>query len=142
MPFNEKLFLKLFRSLILWILALQLLNMSICSEAYWFYYNGSPAENHLGVQADPTETIVEWLVEMKFGQLDAFNYDQHNIDAKNITKHIAFQIDLENEKISIRFIKQSSKICYADVVSNTESNYRDIFSPPPDRDHFLLYNTI
>ena len=116
--------------------------MSICSEAYWFYYNGNLTESHLGVQADPTETIVEWLVEMKFGQLDAFTYDQHNIDAKNITKHIAFQIDLENEKISLLFIKQSSKICYADFISNTESNYRDIFSPPPDRDHFLLYNII
>jgi hypothetical protein len=106
--------------------------MSICSEAYWSYYNGSPAGNHLGVQADPTETIVEWLVEMKFGQLDAFNYDQHNIDAKNTTKMIAFQIDLENEKISIRFIKQGSKVCYADLISNTVSNSRAIFSPPPD----------
>jgi hypothetical protein len=134
--------LKLFRILILWILALQLLNMSIYSEAYWFYYNGNLADNHLGVQADPTETIVEWLVEMKFGQLDAFTYDQHNIDAKNITKHIAFQIDLENEKISICFIKQGSKVCYADFISDPESNSRDIFSPPPDRDHFFLYNTI
>jgi hypothetical protein len=116
--------------------------MSICSEAYWSYYNGSLADNHLGVQADPTETIVEWLVEMKFGQLDAFTYDRHNIDAKNTIKMIAFQIDLENEKISIRFIKQGSKVCYADFISNTESNSRDIFSPPPDRDHFSFYNTI
>jgi len=112
--------------------------MSICSEAYWFYYNQGPVENHLGAQADPTETIVEWLVEMKFGQQDAFTYDQHNIDAKNVIKVIAFQIDLENEKISIHFIKQSSKVCYADFVSNTESNYRDIFSPPPDVHHSSL----
>jgi hypothetical protein len=127
--------LKILRPLILWILALQLLNMSICSEAYWFYYNGSLANSHLGVQADPTETIVEWLVEMKFCQLDAFTYDQHNIDAKNLTKHIAFQIDLENDKFSICFIKQGSKVCYADFISDPESNARDVFSPPPDGDH-------
>ena len=130
--------MKIIRTLILWILALQLLNMSICSEAYWFYYNEGPANSHLGVQADPTETIVEWLVEMKFGQQDAFTYDQHNIDAKNITKIIAYQIDLENEKISIHFIKQSNKVCYADYVSNVESTCLDIFSPPPDSDHSSL----
>ena len=124
--------MKIVRTLILWILALQLLNMSICSEAYWFYYNGSMTGGHLGVQADPTETIVEWLVEMRFGQQDEFTYDQHNIDAKNVTKIIAFQIDLVNEKSSIHFIKQGSKVCYADFVSNIESNSRDIFSPPPD----------
>ena len=112
--------------------------MSICSEAYWFYYNGGMTCGNIDVQADPTESIVEWLVEMKFGQLDVFTYDQHNIDAKNTTKVIAYQIDLENEKISIRFIKQSSKVCYADFVSNVESNYRDIFSPPPDSDHSSL----
>jgi hypothetical protein len=112
--------------------------MSICSEAYWFYYNQGPADSHLGIQADPTETIVEWLVEMKFGQQDVFTYDQHNIDAKNVTKVMAFQIDLENEKISIHFIKQSSKVCYADFVSNIESNSRDIFSPPPDMHHSSL----
>jgi hypothetical protein len=142
LPLNEKLSLKLFKILILWILALQLLNMSICSEAYWFYYNENLADTHLGVKADPTETIVEWLVEMKYGQLDAFSYDHHNIDAKTNTKMIAFQIDLQNEKISMHFIKQSSKVCYAHIISNTETNYRDIFSPPPEQDHFFQNNII
>jgi len=112
--------------------------MSICSEAYWFYYNGSMTGTHLDVQADPTETIVEWLVEMRFGQLDVFTYDQHNIDAKNTTKVIACQIDLENEQIAIRFIKQSNKVCYADFVSSIESTSLDIISPPPDSDSSSL----
>ena len=134
--------MKSFKTLILWILALQLLNMSICSEAYWSYYNGSLTDNHLGIQADPTETIVEWLVELKFGQMDQFTYDQHNIDAKNVTKMIAFQIDLECEKISIHFIKQSSKVCFADFVSNIKSNSRDVFSPPPEQGYFFQNNII
>ena len=115
----------------MWILALQLLNMSICSEAYWFYYNGNQVNNHADLQADPTESVVEWLVEMKFGQQDAFTYDQHNIDAKNTNKSIACQIDLENERTSVQFIKRVCKVSYANFISKVESTFLEILSPPP-----------
>jgi len=125
--------LKLIKTLILWILALQLLNMSICSEAYWFYYNdGSQLGKNDNIQADPTETIVELLVEMKFGQQDAFTYDQHSVDPKNTVKAIACQMDLENEWSSILFLGGNSKNHYADFFSPIESAPLEILSPPPD----------
>ncbi len=138
MHFNEKPTLKRFRTLILWILALQLLNMSICSDAYWFYYNENRASTPDGLQADPTETVVEWLVEMKFGQLDAFTYDHHNIDAKNTIKATVFPIDLENVTTSFLFFKESSKISFAYLISSIESTSLEILSPPPDQDFTAL----
>jgi hypothetical protein len=127
----------------LWVLALQLLNMSICSEAYWYYYNENPFSIHSNDQADPTETIVEWLVEMKLGQQDAFTYDNNNIDSKNTVKAVAFQIDLENQSASgVVIIKQSSKILFANFLSKIESPSLEILSPPPDGGRGCNYYTI
>ena len=108
--------------------------MSICSEAYWYYYNGIPFSIHSDNQADPTETIVEWLVEMKLGQQDAFTYDNNNNDSKNTVKVVAFQIDLENQTTAIIIVKQSTKILFANFLSRVESPSIEILSPPPDRD--------
>ncbi len=117
----------------MWVLALQLLNMSICSEAYWSYYNGNTSGDISGKQADPTETIVEWLVEMKLGQQDVFTYSNNNIDSKNTVKAIAYQIDLENHITTVPLIfKQSSKIHFANYLSGEESPFLKILSPPPD----------
>ena len=125
--------MRLVRTLILWLLALQLLNMSIYSEAYWYCYNGfTTACEQNGVQSDPTESLVEFLVELKYGQQDAFTYDQHNIDSKNTVKVIFYQIDLEHEKTSIHFLKTSSAIIYPDHTSNIVSASLKVFSPPPD----------
>ncbi|HCL83917.1 MAG TPA: hypothetical protein DIC22_08075 [Chitinophagaceae bacterium] len=119
----------------MWVLALQLLNMSICSEAYWFYYNGNTFSDISDKQADPTETIVEWLVEMKLGQQDVFTYNNNNIDSKNTVKAIAYQIDLENHITTAPLIfKQGSKILFAKYLSGVESAFLEILSPPPDSD--------
>ena len=105
--------------------------MSICSEAYWFYYTDNQFSNNSDNQADPTETIVEWLVEMKLGQQDAFTYDYNNIDSKNTVKAVAFQIDLESQANSVKFIKQSCKVSFANFLSKFESATLEILSPPP-----------
>ena len=89
--------LQLFKTILLWILALQLLNMSICSDAYWHYFNGDPIRSSGSNTVDPTETVVEWLVEMKMGQLDMFTYNNFNNDSKNTVKVMGWQIDLEHQ---------------------------------------------
>jgi hypothetical protein len=125
--------MKLARALILWVLALQLLNMSIYSEAYWYCYNGfTKAYDQNGIQSDPTESLVEFLVELKYGQQEAFTYDQHNIDSKNTVKVIFYQIDLEHEKRLIQFLKISTEILYPDHTSNIVSASLQVISPPPD----------
>jgi len=125
--------LKYLKTLILWILALQLLNMSICSEAYWYYYNeGNPISLDNTSQADPTETFVELLVEMRLGQQDAFTYDQHNIDPKNTIKSIACRVDLAHDWTAIHIFRTNSRIYFPDISAKIESAPLEIISPPPD----------
>jgi len=117
--------------------------MSICSEAYWFYYNdGGQADASNVNQADPTETIVELLVEMKLGQQEAFNYDQHSIDPKNTTKAMVCQIDLANDWRSIPFLRKNSRIYFPDFIPKIESAPFEIISPPPEGDFNSIYVNI
>jgi len=135
--------LNFLKTLTLWILALQLLNMSICSEAYWFYYNdGRQVGANNFSEADPTETIVELLVEMKLGQQEAFNYDQHEIDPKNAIKAMVCQIDLENELSPMPYLRKNSRIYFPDLNPKIESAHFEIISPPPDRDLQTIYVNI
>jgi hypothetical protein len=129
---NGKPSLKLIKSAILWVLALQLLNMSICSEAYWYYYNDNLPASSSDINADPTETIVEWLVEMKMGQQDAFTYDHNATDSRNTVKAIAFHIDLQNQTNDLSILKKCSPVSYPIVVASVESIDLEIFTPPPD----------
>ncbi|HXB30438.1 MAG TPA: hypothetical protein VNW49_11495 [Puia sp.] len=123
--------MKLLKTILVWVLALQILNMSMWSEAYNSYYIGDDFGNYANKQADPTETVVEWLVEMKMGQQDAFNYN-HNIDCKNTSKAIGWQIDLENHGITAMMHKESSQIIFPYTSSELQFVFTEVQSPPPD----------
>ncbi|HEV3224228.1 MAG TPA: hypothetical protein VGZ90_15200 [Puia sp.] len=123
--------LKLVKTFLVWVLALQILNMSMWSEAYSHYYTGEDSGNYSNKQADPTETVVEWLVEMKMGQQDAFNYN-HNIDCKNTTKAIGWQIDLENQGVPSIPHRQTSRIIFPYTSSKLQHVFAEVQSPPPD----------
>jgi hypothetical protein len=129
------------KTFVVWVLALQILNMSMWSEAYNSYYSGDDPGNYSNKRADPTETVVEWLVEMKMGQQDAFNYN-HNIDCKNTVKAIGWQIDLENHGISATLYKKTKRIIFpftSDILQNVIS---EVQSPPPDRDFLFSASNI
>ncbi len=113
------------------MLALQLLNMSICSEAYWFYFNVYQTSNYSDNQADPTESIVEWLVELKFGQQDVFTYNYNNIDSKNTVKAVTTLTDLENYATSILIVRQGSEVHFFPYILKVQSVPAEIGSPPP-----------
>ena len=121
------------KTLVVWVLALQILNMSMWSEAYNSYYTGDGFGNYSNRQADPTETVVEWLVEMKMGQQDAFNYN-HNIDCKNTVKAIGWQIDLENHGASVTLYKKTNRIIFSFTSDILQAVFSEVQSPPPDRD--------
>src|ERR1700761_1034578 len=80
------------RQLILWIITLQILNVSVGSafsadNAYDYAYSYN--KNY-----DPTETAVEWIVELKCGQQPAFSYNKHADANKCLTKTFHWKTDL------------------------------------------------
>ncbi len=128
--------LKLFKTILVWVLALQILNMSMWSEAYNSYYTGDDFGNCSNRQADPTETVVEWLVEMKMGQQDAFTYN-HNIDCKNISKAAGWQIDMENHGVASIRPMESSLVFFPHILYALQHVFAEIQSPPPDQDFHI-----
>ncbi|MFI5192694.1 MAG: hypothetical protein ACHQD7_01520 [Chitinophagales bacterium] len=124
--------MKLVKTLLIWITALQLLNMSICSDAYWSYYSEDHFSDPSDQQADPTETIVEWLVEMKMGQQDAFTYN-NSIDSKNTVKAISWHIDMESHVLPASISNKGRKVFFADIQPSIVSRFLEVQSPPPDR---------
>jgi hypothetical protein len=133
--------LKLLKTILVWVLALQILNMSMWSEAYNSYYTGDDFGNYANKQADPTETVIEWLVEMKMGQQDAFTY-KHNIDCKNSSKAIGWQIDLENHGVSAMKPLESSRVFFPHISSALQHVFAEIQSPPPDVDFHIQSSLI
>lgn len=103
------------RRLTLWVIAAQLLNLSLCGDVY---QDASSYRSSL----DPTESFVEWFAEMHFGQLEVFDY-HHNMEthkgpAKSMHWHVA-------------------KLYY----SITAEHYPSFFPGAP-RDRFVFYSRI
>jgi hypothetical protein len=111
---------------------LQLLNLSICSQSYWEYYNYSSHANTY----DPTETIVEWVVEMKKGNQDVFSYT-NSINLKGFSKTFSWHIDIPHHLPLLHpmEIGDGSRYC-GDIAGRPRSICLDIISPPPE--HFRI----
>jgi len=116
------------RQLLLGIIMLQLLNLSICSQSYWEYYNYSSHANTY----DPTETIVEWVVEMKQGNQAAFSYT-NNLNLKGISKNFSWHIDMHHHFPLLHPVDRNDNALRGeDVEEQPKSICLDILSPPPD----------
>ena len=81
------------RQLLLWVIALQILNLSVGSAFSWdnaydysYTYNKS---------YDPTETALEWIIELRYGQQPAFSYDSHEDAGKCLMKTFHWKTDLQ-----------------------------------------------
>lgn len=118
------------RQLLIGIVALQLLNLSVGSEAcgeddydYSYSYNKT---------YDPTETAVEWIVEMTYGQQPAFSYDNHNDTNKNISRIFHWQTDLHECRL-IRIDRSVEKSHGSEPPAEAiPSPSEEIISPPPE----------
>jgi len=116
------------RQLLLGIIMLQLLNLSICSQTYWEYYNYSSHANTY----DPTETIVEWVVEMKQGNQSAFSYT-NSLNLKGISKNFSWHIDMHHHFLLLHPVDRNDKALRGeDLVEQPKSICLDILTPPPD----------
>jgi|GEM_PF-2681613 len=105
-------------------LLLQLLNLSICSESYM---DRTCFSSH-----DPTETIVEWVVEWKKGNQDAFTYTG-NINLKGLNKSFSWSIDVQHSFPPPMAQWKRSHIQPVETTSQPPSSCCiDILSPPPE----------
>ena len=111
------------------LILLQLINLSICSESYWEYYNYTSQENKF----DPTETVLEWIVEWRKGNQDAFSY-QGGLDLKGLNKNFAWHVDPGH---AFPLVKATAICAVANAPENTIDKPSpaeiDILSPPPER---------
>ncbi len=118
------------RQLLLGVIALQFLNLSVGSQAYWegdydysYTYNKS---------YDPTETAVEWIIEMKYGQQTRFSYDNHTDTNKNLSKTFHWKTDLREALLPPPPVP-ASPVAYIDLPTGQIPSHPDeILSPPPE----------
>jgi len=119
-----KRFLFIARQSLIIVLLLQLLNLSICSEVY---LNCACFSSH-----DPTETIVEWVVEWKKGNQDAFTYTG-NINLKGLNKSFSWSVDIpHNFPPPLAQWRTSGKQPVETTSQSPTSGCIDILSPPPE----------
>jgi len=106
------------------VLFLQLLNLSICSQTY--------LDCSCFSSRDPTETIVEWVVEWKNGNQDAFTYTG-NINLKGLNKSFSWSVDVPHRLPPP--LAQWKTSCPRPIETTSQSPIPgciDILSPPPE----------
>lgn len=84
------------RQLILWIIALQILNLSVGSafssdDIYDYAYSYNKTY-------DPTETAVEWIVELRYGQQPDFSYNRQTDSNTCLMKTFHWKTDLRHSR--------------------------------------------
>lgn len=116
------------RQLLIGMVMLQLLNLSICTQSYWEYYNYSSHSNTY----DPTETIVEWVVETKKGNQDIFSYTS-SLNLKGLSKNFSWHVDLHHSLPSLHPVIPGKRLPGCEEIhGKPKSIPLDILSPPPE----------
>lgn len=118
------------RQCILWIIALQVLNLSVGSafssdNAYDYAYTYN--KNY-----DPTETAVEWIVELGWGQQPAFSYDQHQDGCKCLMKTFHWKTDLQQTRVEPAIVTPAPSCWNELAVHPLASHEMEMAAPPPE----------
>jgi hypothetical protein len=118
------------RELLLWVIALQLLNLSVGSVFAWdndydyaYTYNKT---------YDPTETAVEWIVELTYGQQPAFSYDIHQDGGKCLLKTFHWKTDLQPalpKPMYFSIVRRPRTDIPAGALASSAA---DMVTPPPE----------
>ncbi len=118
------------RQFMLWIIALQLLNLSVGSAFAWD--NGYDYAYTYNQSYDPTETAVEWIVELKCGQQPAFSYDCHQDNGKCLLKTFHWKTDLQHSLPAPAYtaVASTPRVVYQAPVPISPS--AELVSPPPE----------
>lgn len=118
------------RQLILWIIALQILNLSVGSA--FSADNDYDYANSYNKSYDPTETAVEWIVELKCGQQPAFSYNRHADANKCLVKTFHWKTDLRRylpgPPVLSPVLSPRIELPACSLVSPDS----EIFTPPPE----------
>ena len=118
------------RQMLVTLIALQFLNLSVGCQTYWDDdYDYSYAYNKT---YDPTETAVEWIVEMEYGQQPAFSYDNHADTNKNISKTFHWKTDLQEILLEAPYVPVRKSIRIEIPAPRIPSPSGEILSPPPE----------
>lgn len=126
----KKKVLYIFRQLLLGVIALQFLNLSVGSQAYWdgdYDYSYTYNQTY-----DPTETAVEWIIEMNYGQQTRFSYDNHTDTNKNLSKAFHWKTDLQEILLEPSYVPVSPVFHLDPPAQRIPSHPADILSPPPE----------
>jgi hypothetical protein len=116
------------RQILIAAMALQFLNMSVCSEAYSDDYDYSYTYNSY----DPTETAVELIVEMKYGQQPAFTYDRHVDTGKKIARSFHWHPYLQPIFSAGADYRKTSSLTKEARSEKITSTSPEVISPPPE----------
>ena len=117
------------KSALFLIVALQVLNMSLCMSPFLDESYGVPPMGSM--IADPTETVVEWIVEMKMGQQERFTYKENPSSHKNMNKYSFQLIDLEMMNASLKIPFSTNFLSAYFTTPVICSRIKDITYPPP-----------
>ena len=119
------------RQILFGIIALQILNLSVGGPMSWdaLTYDYSCAYNKT---FDPTETAVEWIIEMNYGQQPGFSYNLHAGTTKCITKTMHWKTDLQKTGPEMVILPRPLEPRLERPVSRILSHLQETFSPPPE----------
>ena len=121
------------RQILLGIMALQILNLSVGSPVSWddSIYDYSYSYNKT---FDPTESAVEWIVEMNCGQQPRFSYSLHDNQnmGKSLSKSFHWKTDLQMSLPEPAFVRVSHETRVELPASRILFQPRVTFSPPPE----------
>ena len=117
------------RKLLIGLVALQLLNISLCCpDVSCSDYDYSYTWNNT---YDPTESALEWIVEMQYGQQKGFSFSNHSDHGKNLLKTFHWQ-SLAYETTVRTPPPTAAKNCYPEIHGDAlPSRSLDILAPPP-----------
>lgn len=118
------------RQILLVVIALQILNLSVGNaftgdDGYDYSYTYNKTY-------DPTETAVEWIIELKYGQQPGFSYNAHQDGTKCLLKTFHWKTDLRVaafKPLLLPIPEQKYVIITDDIPTPIIS---DIPSPPPE----------
>ena len=121
----------IFRQALIAVITLQFLNLSVGTETLWdnsdYDYSYSYNKNY-----DPTESAIELIVEMKYGQQPAFSYDNHADTNKNMSKALHWKTDLRETLLPATYAPVRKSIRIEIPARLTPSPSAEILSPPPE----------
>jgi hypothetical protein len=126
----KKKLLYISRQILVALIALQFLNLSVGSQTYWdddYDYSYSYNKTY-----DPTETAVEWIIELKYGQQTVFSYDNHSDGSKCICKTFHWKTDLQEIQAQVPYMPVRKSIRIEFPVRRIPSPAEEVLSPPPE----------